>query len=198
MRNVGENIKSARRKAGITQTKLAEKAGISLMSVRRYENGERIPNIETIQEIADALDVDFWDIVGIDTARNFVNYFLIDGDVQLSSILDIPRSDREVMSSALEILSAVGFLNCVWFKYEGEFYLISDKGAVPYQLDLDTAYKMVRTVRDVVGSIVDLSVSELLDADLHTDFLEADSRVKEYLEKQHIESDNKSYRIIKS
>ena len=55
--SVGERIKEARKITGMTQAQLAENSGISSMSVRRYESGERAPDIETLQRIADALGV---------------------------------------------------------------------------------------------------------------------------------------------
>ena len=54
---VGIEIKNARKKANLTQAELAEKSGLSLMSVRRYESGEREPTLSQIQDIAAALRV---------------------------------------------------------------------------------------------------------------------------------------------
>ena len=55
--SVGDNIRTARKSAGLTQKQLADKLNLSLMSVRRYESGERKLKIDMIQRIADALDV---------------------------------------------------------------------------------------------------------------------------------------------
>lgn len=54
---ISERIKSMRKEQKLTQEELSKKAGISTMSVRRYENGERSPDLSVIKKIADALDV---------------------------------------------------------------------------------------------------------------------------------------------
>lgn len=54
---IGERIKEFRLKAGLTQSELAEKLGIPYQSIGQWERGLRSPKIETLQKIADALNV---------------------------------------------------------------------------------------------------------------------------------------------
>lgn len=54
----GDRIKEYRKLLKISQKELAERAGISLMSVRRYETNEREPRREVLDRIAYALNVD--------------------------------------------------------------------------------------------------------------------------------------------
>ena len=54
----GDRIKEYRKLLKISQKELAERAGISLMSVRRYEANEREPRREVLDRIADAVNVD--------------------------------------------------------------------------------------------------------------------------------------------
>ena len=54
---IGENIKAARVRLGITQTQLAQMAGITKAAISRYEAGLREPKIEHLRSIADALEV---------------------------------------------------------------------------------------------------------------------------------------------
>ena len=56
---IGDRIREARKYQGLTQEELAKKAGISMMSVRRYETHERVPNKATLKKIADALEIDY-------------------------------------------------------------------------------------------------------------------------------------------
>lgn len=53
---LGDSIRNARRAAGMTQEQLADAANISVMSVRRYESGERLPSLVTVTTIAGILD----------------------------------------------------------------------------------------------------------------------------------------------
>ena len=64
-----ERLKNVRKEKGLTQADLAEKAGISINSVRLYESGKITPKVETLQKIADALEVPWLDLYPDDTAR---------------------------------------------------------------------------------------------------------------------------------
>jgi len=55
--NIGNNIKELRKAKGYKQKDLAEKIQIATNSLSRYETGEREPSIETLEKIADALEV---------------------------------------------------------------------------------------------------------------------------------------------
>ena len=54
-KSLGHQIKLMRNKAGITQRELAEKIGYKLNTVAKFEQGERVPNLGTLRQIADAL-----------------------------------------------------------------------------------------------------------------------------------------------
>lgn len=55
--NFGEQIREMRRSKGMTQQELADKAKISVNSLRRYEAHARQPNLDVVGRIANALDV---------------------------------------------------------------------------------------------------------------------------------------------
>lgn len=59
---IGERIKLSRKKAGLTQKKLGELLGVSAAMIAQYENCLRNPKFETLDRIADALNVDVWDL----------------------------------------------------------------------------------------------------------------------------------------
>ena len=50
---IGEKIKQYRKLKGLTQEELAKKAKLSTMSVRRYENGDRIATEKVLANIAE-------------------------------------------------------------------------------------------------------------------------------------------------
>lgn len=64
--SVGENIKEARKKVGLTQSKLGEKLGVSGAMIAAWENGKRNPKPETIEKIANALGVPIWELHSTD------------------------------------------------------------------------------------------------------------------------------------
>ena len=53
----GNCIRSVRKKLKLTQELFAQKCGISLTSLRRYEANERQPNIATLESMAQSLDM---------------------------------------------------------------------------------------------------------------------------------------------
>ena len=60
--SIGENIRKIRKQKGLTQKKLAELSGLNEVTIRSYELGKFKPKIETIQRIANALDVTIGDL----------------------------------------------------------------------------------------------------------------------------------------
>lgn len=68
MQETGRYIRQYRKVAGLTQEELAQKVGISTMSIRRYESGERIASKDLIQSIAAALDVSPFYLLGDESA----------------------------------------------------------------------------------------------------------------------------------
>ena len=56
----GENIKAARKRAGITQKELAEMSGLATITIQQYERNLREPRLENIKKIARALGIDMY------------------------------------------------------------------------------------------------------------------------------------------
>lgn len=53
----GDMIRKYRTEKGLTQKKLGKLCGIADSNIRKYESGNQNPKIETLQKIADALDI---------------------------------------------------------------------------------------------------------------------------------------------
>ncbi len=53
----GDMIRKYRTEKGLTQKKLGELCSIADSAIRRYEAGNANPKLETLQKIADALDI---------------------------------------------------------------------------------------------------------------------------------------------
>lgn len=56
--DIGNIIKQARKKKGLTQSELGELMGITAVTVGQWETGKRIPKEETIERISEALEID--------------------------------------------------------------------------------------------------------------------------------------------
>lgn len=62
---IGGSIRKSRQEKGLTQEKLAEAAGISLKMVQKLEGGQKGFRMETIIRVAQALDIPFAELVGL-------------------------------------------------------------------------------------------------------------------------------------
>lgn len=67
--NIGEKIRMVRKDAGLTQTKLAERMGVTKQTVHLYERGEINPKIDTVVKFAEALKVPVEYLVGTQSDR---------------------------------------------------------------------------------------------------------------------------------
>lgn len=54
---VGQKIKNARKKAGLTQKELGDKLGVSYQMIAQYESDRRKPKIDTLRRICNALGI---------------------------------------------------------------------------------------------------------------------------------------------
>lgn len=71
---IGQSIQEARKKAKLTQKELAEKVGIATITVQQYERGDRTPKIETLQKIAQALNIDVGVLYGVEVNKGNPQY----------------------------------------------------------------------------------------------------------------------------
>ena len=63
-RLLGEAIRAARKEAGFSQEKLAEKADLSTVFISRVERGKESPSVDNLVKIARALGVRVRKLVG--------------------------------------------------------------------------------------------------------------------------------------
>lgn len=92
---MGQRIKDARLKAGLTQTELAEKLGISYQSIGQWERDLRNPKYENLQRIAKALGVTTLELTRPDKNRPFL-------EINFEEIPEIPK---EKIPEVVKILS---------------------------------------------------------------------------------------------
>jgi transcriptional regulator with XRE-family HTH domain len=64
MNAIGQNIKNCRMQKGMSQKELALKSRVGAQTIERYENGEQIPNLQTVLKISTVLDVPASELMG--------------------------------------------------------------------------------------------------------------------------------------
>ena len=68
-----ENLKKARKKAGLSQEKIAEIVNTSRSNISKYENGKLEPNLETLKKLCEEYDVSADEILEIKINKKNVN-----------------------------------------------------------------------------------------------------------------------------
>lgn len=87
---IGEKIKFLRQKKGLTQKQLGDLCGMADSAIRRYESGRANPKIETLQKIADALDIKISELISLNDA--------------IGSVLETTEENRIIHTySAIEV-----------------------------------------------------------------------------------------------
>lgn len=61
---IGEAMRSARQKAGLTIEKLANITGIGVVSLHNYETEKHMPKIDTVEMLADTLGISIDEYIG--------------------------------------------------------------------------------------------------------------------------------------
>lgn len=71
-----ENLKRLRKSQGVKRQDLAEKIGVGVDTIARYERGEREPNFEKLFLLAAALDSTINDLLEETPSAEMLNFFL--------------------------------------------------------------------------------------------------------------------------
>ncbi|MDD6879270.1 MAG: helix-turn-helix transcriptional regulator [bacterium] len=74
----GSRLKQLRKDAHLTQTQVGEKVGVTKVSICCYENGTRLPSLDTLVDLANLFKVDVDYLLGNDT------YVVADNDYEYS------------------------------------------------------------------------------------------------------------------
>lgn len=85
-----EKLSALRREAGLTQAGLAARLGISKSAVSMYECGNREPELELLQRMADCFGVSVSALLGREDAP------LVNGDPELTEMLEALRDRPEM------------------------------------------------------------------------------------------------------
>ncbi len=104
---IGSFLKKLRNEKGITQEILAEQFGVSSRTVSRWENGNNMPDISILVEIAEFYDVDIREI--IDGERKSENMTQETKEV-LAKTAEYTSLEKEKFLKSLKGIVAIGLV----------------------------------------------------------------------------------------
>ena len=94
--SIGENIRKARKAAGMTQEELGKKIGISQQAVGNYESGRRKPKIKTLLRLSNGLNVSVAEllagIVENEADQNYARGYLAGYNAAKKEVLERMKS----------------------------------------------------------------------------------------------------------
>jgi len=61
-KNIGKSLRYYRKQKGFSQYELAERTNVSQSYISEIERGMKVPSLETIEEIAEVLGIEVWDL----------------------------------------------------------------------------------------------------------------------------------------
>ena len=167
---IGQRIRAARKKAGMTQRQLADKLGIPYQSIGQWENDQRNPKITTLQRIAGALGVHVFDLTGIGAEFDRYSYDLT--GVQFPPGMPAAERERRVERlSKIDCRSAYSMLTSeevqrFWALLREE--AAQEKAAAPYssaamELARDYDERLDAWGRKQVRSTADVEIARCED-----------------------------------
>jgi len=94
LEDLATRIKSSRLKAKLSQEQVAEKAGLSQAVVSQLESGARNPSVQTLEKLADALDVSFEALAGRESMEDMLSDRKILKVAEYMSEMDADKKDH--------------------------------------------------------------------------------------------------------
>lgn len=120
---IGEQIKAARKKAGLTQAQLSEKSGVAAISIHQYEAGKREPRLEQLLRLAPALNVSMAYLLGVEDAEGNMlsTYFADPDDFEFVKMLGLDTpAGRQAFSLELPLNGPASRVKQAWAKLNEE------------------------------------------------------------------------------
>lgn len=99
MATFGERFKEERKSKGLTQEQLAKKFFLNKSSISRYEKDAQIPEMPTLEKIADFFQVS-------------IDYLLGKSDIKKQSIENEESEDKDIEQMIDELMEQQGLMLC--------------------------------------------------------------------------------------
>lgn len=113
---VGENIKKIRKEKGMTQKELADKCNIIYQTIGKYERNLLNPKYETLEKIANALDISYFELLDISETTKESNIQKITLNVEIKNIDEETKKAEKLIELLKEAKSLADDLASIDFE----------------------------------------------------------------------------------
>lgn len=131
--NLGENIRTLRRSANMTQEQLADQLGVSFQSVSRWENGSTYPDMELLPTIARIFSVTVDSLLSVSDEERRKNFEAVRQKLQETLAAD-PKNEDDIVAVLRELRRDYMEFFCNDTYY---FYDLRNSGAYKFPAVLD-------------------------------------------------------------
>lgn len=139
-----EKLSKIRKEKGLTQQEMAQKAGVGIAQIRRYEKGRSSPTLEVIKNIAKTLGVSADELI-FDQGEGVASRRILDRELleQFEMVSKMGPRDKEAVKTILESMIVKSRLeeimpsrsDTVWSKEMHQVVSEFRKGAKEYSDD---------------------------------------------------------------
>ena len=157
MSTIGDNIRAARKRAGLSQLQLAQNAGITKAAISRYESGLREPRLEHLKSISEVFGVTTDELMGIPPLPHKA-IPMFDND---PTLVEMPGIYQEytAFNSYLDGLGYHAVIelspdnpSCLWTLYDS-------RNGVKYMVPAETMNRLMETV----NAFTKFQITSILD-----------------------------------
>lgn len=103
-----DRLKQLRREASLTQDELAKNLKITRSRLAMYEQGQRDPDTEVLEAIADYFNVDMDYLLGRTHQKHSANVdFIIENNLDLETLVYMNKLDADQLSRLMAVAKAM-------------------------------------------------------------------------------------------
>ena len=107
-KRIGSFLRELRTEKGLTQEQLDEKLNVSGRTVSRWENGNNMPDLSIIVELADFYDIDIRELLNGERKSEKMNEDLKETGLKMA---DYAEAEKQLLTKRLCISSLIGLLS---------------------------------------------------------------------------------------
>ena len=161
---VSENIKRYRKEMGLTQEELAEAMEVTIGAVSKWENGNNVPDITTLMELANLYNISMDELIGYDKSSKNIDAL----DKQIEDLCDAHRFE-EAITAANAALARYPHTFKILFRCARMYFYKYIEGSD--EKDCEAAIDLMKRSMEYLSQNTDPEISEytirLYIAELH-------------------------------